>query len=237
MSTSDTILSLFDDCDFDDLCGGNYLSQIIQRINFNDEFQKDDMWYDTGATKLAIGWDNQDWVIKIPFCGLSEEEDYYREEGEECSDEDVFYRPHMYFEGASNGYDEWDYCRKEYENYLAARDRKVAEVFAEVQFVGKAQGHYPIYRQRKIDSADISYQEISSKSSKNEKDFAHHLSRAGNTELSPLQWTVIIHQWGERVAERLNAFLWEFDINDLHGANVGAINGKFVLMDFSGYND
>ena len=46
-----------------------------------------------------------------------------------------------------------------------------------------------------------------------------------------------IRDWGENNFELFSEFLEEHRINDLHAGNIGCVNGKMVLIDFSGFHD
>jgi hypothetical protein len=45
-----------------------------------------------------------------------------------------------------------------------------------------------------------------------------------------------IREYGEEAYQALTEFMYEEDINDLHGGNIGDVNGKMVFIDYSGYH-
>lgn len=47
----------------------------------------------------------------------------------------------------------------------------------------------------------------------------------------------LLQDWGEEAYKELEKFVEKFRINDLHGGNIGEIDGKIVLTDYAGYHD
>ena len=46
----------------------------------------------------------------------------------------------------------------------------------------------------------------------------------------------VLRQYGEDALDQLCSFCMEEDINDIHGGNIGWVDGKLVLIDYAGYN-
>ena len=47
----------------------------------------------------------------------------------------------------------------------------------------------------------------------------------------------LLQDWGEETYKALEKFVEKFRINDLHGGNIGEVDGKVVLTDYAGYHD
>lgn len=231
MYTNEQILLLCDSCNFDETHDNNWYAPIIKRLNFDTSGIEDIDFYEAGASKVVFGWTNKDWVVKIPLQGYSRGECDWEDE-EEAEEKDDFY----YFEGACNSKNEWDYCQKEVENYKEACSAGLEMFFPETKLIGLTPTHgFPIYLQRKVDEVGVDNGE--------EKGFTSaQISKA--VELSndgPIyRWQAIasaIQNYGEELTQRLFNFINDFDIDDLHPGNLGFMNGRFVIFDFSGFSD
>lgn len=48
--------------------------------------------------------------------------------------------------------------------------------------------------------------------------------------------SVVLSVYGKKATKSLCQFIQDFDINDLHGSNIGFSHGKPMILDFSGYH-
>lgn len=46
---------------------------------------------------------------------------------------------------------------------------------------------------------------------------------------------VLREEWGNEAFNQVDDLTWEQGINDIHGGNVGLVDGRWVLIDYSGY--
>ena len=178
----------------------------------------------TGVTKCVIVFEDEDFVIKIPFSGYEDWEGQEYDSETDCYDED--YDP--FFE-----FDEGDYCRIEANNYQSAIEEGLEEIFAETSFLGYA-NEFPIYVQKKV----IPFWQTDNKV---KHTFEERISfqksyNAGDIERLPIDWCLdFIAAYGEEKFIDFLVFTIKYHINDLHGDNVAYRNGKPCLLDYSGY--
>ena len=67
-----------------------------------------------------------------------------------------------------------------------------------------------------------------------DRDFSYGASPlAEHTEVAFL----FINEYGTDVFNSLSAFLEEENINDIHGGNIGLVDGHLVIIDYAGYNE
>lgn len=209
-----SILKSFNNWDFDDFCSNTFQEQLSA-----SPYRE----YDTGATKLVI-FTKEDYVIKIPFCGDS---DYYNEE--------YYYYPFC----NAGGYDscEWNYCEVELDLYKEAVRYGVEEFFLEPIFIGFSglKHNHPIYVQEKA----IIYEEYDSKHSKEEIEKTGELCAEHDLYCFHKAWlTDFLDYYSLEDLQRLEKFIDDFYISDLHGGNLGyRRNGKPVIIDYAGYDD
>jgi hypothetical protein len=240
--TDEQILEMFVQCNFNNLCCGNYSYQVNDCLRNPVGVQNidDNIWFKDGASKMVIGWDNQDWVIKIPFfcgggssstmcysCGHSDCEDCSRSSYGEDSP----------FYGAKNTENDWDYCLKEVELYQEACSAGIEEFFAETRRIGFVH-NYPIYIQRKIDIIGLGnarWDEILTFSPE-QVSITQEISQKGNYLL---HWEALIFAMktrGREITEKLVEFIIAWEIGDLHDNNYGFCGDQLILIDYSGYN-
>lgn len=199
-----------------------------------NEYILDDLWtamknagidgdVDYGASKLVV-INPEQYVLKISFNGTymySWDEEY-----EEWSD-DYYFEPFI----------KDDYCKIEYENYVAAEKEGLAFLFAKIAPIGEVDNK-TIYIQDYINFS------IPARPSDESKSIADSLitsekNNPGQRRIKCTEWLANVVEWyGEDVANRLVDFISERDINDLHLGNCGyALNGAPKLADYSGWFD
>lgn len=246
--SNEEILMMFTDCHFGEFTSDNKKG-LFTYLRTDIAEGMDGFWMADGASKCVIGWSDQDWVVKIPFIGSHGEEgcsecmedSYTDTEGVRHSS--VWYRPEdgelCEFGGACNSINDWDYCRTELENYERAVDAGVDEFFAETIFIGYAGcEHHPIYLQKKVDSLGMahSYEELESEP-EDSKEQAKSISGTGMGQLDWMSVLIIMKEYGNDTAQRLVNFIDACHISDLHSSNMGTCKGKWMLIDYSGFEE
>ena len=164
---------------------------------------------DSGETKVLIIFDDEDWVIKIPF-DLTK---------------------------TGTRYD--DFCRIEAKNYQRAIEESVEKFFVPMYFLGDYEFEdgccdfsCPIYIMEKVDvNEDVNSTYAKSNYEGDEDDYDDYDFSGEDGAMICLEssWTVdeTINLWD---------FLCKYDINDVHTGNIGLnFEGKYVICDYSGY--
>lgn len=217
----DEILEALSYGTFDENDEADFYSIVVQP--FSEKYKKP-FDYATGATKGVLIFEQLGFVIKIPFCRNSEDCYYNSAYGEyEC----------CYFTGADtdNG---WDYCEAEANKYERAEEEGLAQCFAKTKKIGDIDG-YPIYMQ---ELADI-YKSIDYQSSHTEEDSRQvsSICNSNNFYMFNLEWlSDAFHYYGEKVFHKLLEFIRTVGINDLHDGNIGYIENRPVLVDYSSFD-
>jgi hypothetical protein len=233
-----------------DLCSNNFYEDIVAPLEAAGCFNN---WtYDSGATKGVLIFGDENFVIKIPFCGYVDDEAGHWEDSRgnyrhsyetgastKINNEDwswnydwAFYD----FEGASAEKNNWDYCAAEEEFYHMAEDSGVNLAFAKTEFLGFC-GDHPIYIQERC---SMFYEESSSKeyNKRTEKDYetVSALRDALRFHEFNDDWALdFLIYWGEAYFKKLAEFIKDACIYDLHNGNIGYRNGAPVLVDYSSF--
>lgn len=165
----------------------------------------------SGETKVVIIFDDENWVIKIPFN----------------------------FVGVKPSYRYDDFCRIEAKNYKRAVEKNLERFFAPMYFLGKYEFEdgccnfsCPIYIMEKIEvNEDVNSDYAASNYEGDEDDYDDY-------DFSGEDGAMICLESSWTVDETIN--LWDFlcdcNINDVHTGNIGLDgNGKYVICDYSGY--
>lgn len=163
----------------------------------------DNITYNWGASKVAIIDEDNDWVLKIPFCNKSR-----------------------------------DYCEIEAENYQKAVKEGVEEPFAECYFLMEYESA-PCYIMEKVncdeEAVESDFYEIGSdklSGQMSEDEISDYLYSMDTGEILGL---LLESYYEVGFLQKVNAFLSENSINDLHMANLGYRGDKLVFVDYSGY--
>lgn len=127
-----------------------------------------------------------------------------------------------------------DYMAREYEIYQEAERQNMTEFFPQTFFLGRFEGRDCYIQER----AECNERDIYSECYNQICSFYEEESKEYNSDLICDEVDTLNDD--ERVNllfhnSELIDFLYEHEINDLHEGNFGLINGKFVIIDFSGY--
>lgn len=149
---------------------------------------------------------------------------------------------HPNFEGYvvkfTDTYEDFDYCEREYTNYLAAEERGLESYFPYTAFLGNFNEiNFYIQEFAVCDPSDISgtwYKELR-KSYDGEETEEDSISCRVWDNVDELDDDERIHILYNN--DKLNNFLYEYKINDLHEFNFGYIDDRLVIIDFSGFGD
>ena len=135
--------------------------------------------------------------------------------------------------------EDFDYCEREYTNYLAAIEKGFNDFFPYTDYLGYFNGiKFFVQEQAYCDNEAISsiwYHAILEDYIPEEEDENEYIL---NEKILDLLYDLEDEQ---RVSycfgynEKLLDFLDEYCINDLHDGNFGYIDGEIVIIDFSGY--
>lgn len=218
------IIEALEYANFDEFSEYTYQDNVLDI--FREKYKKP-WYYETGASKLVIIPENEDFVIKIPFEGMypeaewdDENEEYYESEFE-------------HFCGADTN-NEWDYCEVEAERYELSKTYGVEQCFAKCEKIAEIDG-YPIYIQQKAKMYNCL-----EKSNHTEEDIksVSKICSDNYYECFNKEWLGdVFNYFGEKIFNIFMQFLSDFNVNDLHSGNLGYINGKPVLVDYSSWND
>lgn len=184
--------------------------------------------FDNGASKgVIIPKDNEDkYVLKIPFNGYLSE-DWDDEELTYAGDRFIF------FDWAPSSIS-WDYCSAEVEIYEKAEELGIEQLFAKTEIYDFIQGYYPIYIQEKavmfFRSSRTLHSEEKLKETSSKASAIYDYCSIDNEWL-----TDVLDYYGEEKFITFLQFLKKQNINDLHSGNIGYIDGRPVVVDYSGY--
>ena len=205
------ILDALGDAEFCSLNDNCFYEQVIQPFKEN---YKHTFSYETGATKGVLIFPDLDFVIKIPFT-------YNSDDDELC--------------GADDSGPGWNYCEVEEIKCQKAKIFGVEGCFAETILVGEI-CNYPIYAQEK---ATVFTQGGSPSPKKSDEEYDRIEDMCdGMAECFNRVWlSDAFDYFGEKTFYELLSFIDEYDISDLHDANIGYIGMRPVLVDYSSFND
>lgn len=178
------------------------------------------LYFSSGVSKACFFFENDDYVIKIPFVGVS------------ISD-------------AVN-----DYCELEERNYELAKRNGYEGFFAETKFLmnykyPEADFEIPIYisvradvnQEIKDEIESVSWHDISDPQPVRGEDEDEFWSLY---EMNGIQFPAVkdyfVYKYGEKTLDGFWDFLYNSGINDLHMGNVGLIDDKPVFIDYSGFD-
>lgn len=211
MITVEQILTALQDCDFTDLCDGNFFTQVIQCMDSSILPRS----YNTGATKLVLTPPGENFVIKIPFRGGK------------------FGKKYEPFERAQEP-DGWDYCKAEVIKYQKAKEIHVEQYFVETRYIGSVQGH-PIYIQEAVDI----YNEVKDFDDYDDehREKTRQTCKDLNIRCFNSGWlTDFLEYFSSQELIKLQEHLTNTCIGDLHGDNLGYLyNGQPVIVDYADY--
>jgi len=213
-------------CMDDDFCEENFWSYIDKSI-----IEDCDAEVNYGATKLVFSFKDTDFVIKIPFFG-SYEEEYCSDESD---NEDEYNEYYGYcfkeFSGAPLDND-WNYCAAESEIYKLAKEEGIEDLFAKTEFLGRVNDLF-VYTQEKAEMFDYCKTTLSKEDSISIQKKMKDISSPIRSEV----WVYdFINYYNEELFDELCAFLNKYEINDMHSGNIGYIEDRPVLVDYSAFH-
>lgn len=172
-----------------------------------------------GASKCVIIPPDEDYVIKIPFTGS-----YIEIEENEFIYED--------FGGAEEAYG-WDYCLAESNRYYTAEACGFEKYLARTLFIGCTKDNFPIYIQPKCEV--YTYSSIKTSREEQEKTSSIANKAIWFSEI-PLDWlTAFRLEYGEKSLIDFLNFLEEYGWDDLTDDNIGFLDGKPIIFDYSSF--
>ena len=215
----------------------------FNRYNHADVFAElqeklgDDIYIDSGVSKAVLLIKGLNKVVKIPFNSIFDEDSY--DEAIKCEEvcEDPKIEDFMFdFEYANTDNkaltSSWDYCALESCIYELAEEEGLELYFAE-EYRYNAKLPWRIYIQTRCEMLEeddrYSDQELSKISTYCTKNNLFCFNR---------YWIAdFISAYGEEEFKRLSDFLTKYRIKDLHGGNLGYLDGLPVLVDYSCYRE
>lgn len=241
-SEKDAILNLFQDCDFNEselLNEDNYYQKIVAKLN--NKVKNFD--YFNGVSKCVFLFEQYpDIVVKIPFNGGvdyrsysssadgSNDYDYYDDSSEySCADLSI-----VNCKGMRRN---WDYCEVEEVLFNRAYKAGVNDYFAQTAYIGEING-YPIYIQERAEiysdsEVKYSYKLIKELIEEIKQDLGDSDRLFGRL---PDEWVCDFYViYGKDLLVKFLNFVEEQEISDLHSDNVGFIDDKPVLTDYSSF--
>lgn len=175
---------------------------------------------ETGASKGVIVFHLYDFVFKISFTTPNEYSYSYDNEGSPVG-------KHYY------GYDT-NYCELETKIYDQACEEGLSEVFAEEYLIGNINGTQ-VYCQEKATQVGPKYLPAEETRTEEYKHFSESTRYMG-TDVSSSWLYDVFKAYGLSFVQNLINFI-EDNFNDCHNGNIGYINNKPVLIDYSGFYD
>lgn len=165
--------------------------------------------YATGASKLVILYDEV--VCKVPVTKIAYDEKKLPEET----------------------YESENYCALEEDNYSAACAEGLEKAFAEVKELNKWFNGLPVYIAEKAEPLpEVLFMKEEVRQSVKDSINSDDLSWDWGESL----WCAFVSYYGLEFCKRLSNFCIENSINDICYRNCGMINGRPVLIDYSGYD-
>lgn len=220
-----------------------------------EPLRKDDrvpsFFWNSGASKAVLVFNDLDFVIKIPFTGDYDEENDYchcefceaEEDSSKC--ENCPYKindgyPENSFKAftGANAFNKslpsnWNYCAVEADLTEKAATADLDICFARTYYLGSIDGH-PIYWQEKADIYACG--EWGNNSTVEERKSVMSTCHSMNAACFNIYWLCdVMKLYGANFLKDFLTFVTENHIDDLHGDNIGYIDGLPVLVDYSSY--
>lgn len=175
-----------------------------------DDFYDAGLDYNCGAYKIAVIFD--DYVLKKAYTGTA----YMTDDGSMRYEDD----------------EPEDSCETEVLLYRIAEKRGLGKFFAKSENIGNG-----IVKQERAEELVKDRRDLNDNQKSEVIDFVTqydlcNLYSASNSKV--LYW--LMQEYSGEELFKLQLFVDEFDIDDLHSYNVGWCNGKLKLIDYSGTN-
>ena len=217
----ESILNLFWNCSFDGmLTTRDFDEKIVDYLPKSFEYELHE-----GSSKLVFIPKDENYVIKIPYTG-----DSYTDENDNIID---YTFAHANPESKKF---RWDYCLAETLLWRNAKRSKVHHAFAKERILGFINNH-PIYIQQR---AEV-YAESNKYNSASNKERNKTLSCCYKHNVRIFQeegvsWqSDMLEYYGQNIFLKIMHFIEDFKISDLHESNLGYIDGRPVIIDYSGF--
>lgn len=130
---------------------------------------------------------------------------------------------------------------KECENYQKALEKGIGFLFPKTEILYEEEDFRVIIQEK----VDITYAGMEREAIKKLRHqcrtvstvFVNKVQRNIYRDRTPNDWVkALVCIYGKQITRKFEEFTHEQKINDLHGNNVGFLNGKPVVLDFSGYH-
>ena len=216
MESKEILYSLLKGCDFNNLCASNWVSHIYDEIKLD---YPNSICFSSGATKGVLIPVEEDYVLKIPF--FCEYESYSEQ--------------YLEFYGADEPEGK-DYCMVEIIKYEQVKEAGLEDCFAKIEILGRVNDR-PIYIQEKAteifsDDREAAFYSEAIKESTKAK------CQELNVDCFNACWiSDFLNYFSEEVFIKLQDFLYNNRIWDLHSGNLGYIGDRPVIIDWGGYNE
>lgn len=216
------IIDSLDDCCFDNL--GEYNCEESVYDNCDSKVYE---YFRSGATKIALFFaEDPERVVKIPFSHQeveTDDDDGYELYEFECA---------PYTEEGNH----WNYCASEMHIYELAKMSGVEKYFLKNDFIGKVKGH-PIYLQpfaSPLSEEGYRYHKVSHKE---RIDIIDECEEKGVHCFNAIWIKDFILAYGIDELVKLDKFLEDCSLEDLHDGNLGYFEGKPIIIDYGGFYD
>jgi len=242
-SVTNLLLQQIADCDIDltkmdwenaDTCD-NPLLDYLNELAFDNPDKYSDFLrveYRAGASKLVIDT-LEEYVIKIPLCGVCDE-CKVPFNIEFCEGKHIDIANKNLFPDVEWG--KWDYCELEEDRFILAKEAGLEDFFAETRFICETLSGYPIYLQKRVESAEGVKGQRKILSDIENKVLKNALKEKDTIGIRSREWIdSFIANYGVDLFAELMNFLSAVKINDLHNNNLGSLNNKPILFDYAGY--
>lgn len=240
------MLTLMDFKKAKDIVAGLKLPYRLGVCGDDQDFDRDWLYYQVsrvysgpfyisnGVSKVVIVFDNEPFVIKIPFNGMVEYEWVY---DEEADDGDYDYDNPIFeeFDGA-DAPDNSDYCWDEVIRIEKAEEAGYGDLFPDTEFLTEFDGHR-FYIQEKVKLVGRTYPTEISEHSREVSESMDPRYQSG----TDLWRAVIVELYGEDFWK--NFVDWDYFGNmgiltDMHSGNYGYDEeGRPVILDASGFRN
>ena len=199
---------------------------LIEELLFDDFpifYSRNVQYSDAGCSKWVLQLKTlPGWIIKVPFQGCRKyEDDEYLDRYEDFT-----------FQGAKNEVDDWDYCLREFEVYLAAKERSLEKFFPETLYLGDYHG-LPIYAAEEMNDY------YSGKCVECGSNYSNTISAQHDSILSAEHIEELLESGAmEEEIHSLLDFFTECNVGDFHNGNFGwDEEGHLRLIDFSDFDE
>ena len=130
---------------------------------------------------------------------------------------------------------------KECENYQKALEKGIGFLFPKTEILYEEK-EFRVIIQEKVDTTYADMEREALKKLRHQcrtvsTSFVYKVQENIYKDRTPDDWIkALVCIYGKKITRKFEEFTHEQKINDLHGNNVGFLNGKPVVLDFSGYH-